>query len=330
MKGDLTRRLPGRRPRYTPGAADFEVIHRRAGVSLRYYAPAAAPEGGAIPRTPLVLIPPLAADLHIYDQRNRHSLVAYLSAHGFDLYLIDWGWPTRADDRRHLADYFAALLPEMLNRVRFHSGRNRLSLHGWRLGGLFALCYAAISPAADLAGLVLLDTCIDYAAEPAAASRLRRRAERWRRLAGLRARHLPVSTLHVPIWLQSIARQAVLGAAQPPDDDALRARAYPGGVVADVIDHLWTDNRLAAGQLPMAHAGTGLAAVRTPILFIADAAHPVCSPGCGTRLARIVGSAEVACEWTQGDPKRPACGALMARRSWPRVADWLLARDESS
>ncbi len=102
-----------------PGSAEFEIIHRRAGVSLRYYAPAAAPETGPAPRTPLVLVPPLAADIRIYDRRNEHSLVAYLSAHGFDLYLIDWGWPTRADDRRHLTDYFAALLPEMLNRVRF-------------------------------------------------------------------------------------------------------------------------------------------------------------------------------------------------------------------
>lgn len=313
-----------------PGAAEYEIIHRRAGVSVRYYAPAGAPENGAAPRTPLVLVPPLAADIRIYDQRTRHSLVAYLSARGFDLYLVDWGWPTRAEDRRNLTDYFAALLPEMLNRVRFHSGRHRLCLHGWRLGGLLALCYAAISPAGDLAGLVLLDTCIDYAAEPvgaAVAGGLRRRARRWRRLAGLRAGHLPVSALHLPSWLQATARQAVLGPAQPPDDDALRARAYPGGVVADVIDHLWTDNLLAAGRLPMAHASAGLAAVRAPILFIADADHPVCSPGCGARLAAVVSSRDIECEWTHGDPLHPACGALMARRSWSRVADWLIARD---
>ncbi|MGN8157593.1 alpha/beta fold hydrolase [Salinisphaera sp. SWV1] len=321
------RRRPGRRSRYMPGAAEFEIIHRRAGVSVRYYAPAGAPEAGPAPRTPVVLIPPLAADIQIYDRRNQHSLVAYLSARGFDLYMIDWGWPTRADDRRHLTDYFAALLPEMLNRVRFHSGRQRLALHGWRLGGLLALCYAAVSPADDLAGLVLLDTCIDYAACPAAGrvrGRLRQRAGRWRRLAGLRASHLPVAALHVPSWLQSIARQAVLGPAQPPDDDALRSRAYPGGVVADVIDHLWTDNTLAAGRLPMARPGAGLASVRAPILFIADADHPVCSPVCGERLATVVGSDRVTCEWTHGDPQHAGCGALMARRSWTRVADWLL------
>lgn len=313
-----------------PGSAEFEIIHRRAGVSLRYYAPAAAPETGPAPRTPLVLVPPLAADIRIYDRRNEHSLVAYLSARGFDLYLIDWGWPTRADDRRHLTDYFAALLPEMLNRVRFHSGRQRLSLHGWRLGGLLALCYAAVSPADDLTGLVLLDTCIDYAAEPGAGTaggRLRQRARRWRRLAGLRAGHLPVAALHVPSWLQSIARQAVLGPAQPPDDDALRSRAYPGGVVADVIDHLWTDNTLVAGHLPMTRPGAGLASVRAPILFIADAEHPVCSPVCGERLAAVVGSDRVEREWTNGDPQHAACGALMARRSWSRIADWLLALD---
>lgn len=330
MKDDATRRRFGRRPRRTPGVAEFEVVHRRAGVSLRYYAPAGREAATGAPRTPLVLVPPLAADIHIYDQRNEHSLVAYLSARGFDLYLIDWGWPTRADDRRHLADYFAALLPEMLNRVRFHSGRNRLSLHGWRLGGLLALCYAAISPADDLAALVLLDTCIDYASErdgEAGGQRLRRRAGRWRRRAGLRAAQLPVTALHLPSWLQSIARQAILGGAQPPDDDALRARAYPGGVVADVIDYLWTDNVLAAGRLPMPSPCATLAAVRTPILFLADAEHPVCSARCGTRLIEHVASDDVVLEWTEGDPRHAACGALMARRGWSRLADWLIAHD---
>ncbi|MES1936655.1 alpha/beta fold hydrolase [Salinisphaera hydrothermalis] len=331
MKNDLARRLFGGRALPSPGAAEFEVIHRRAGVSVRYYAPAGAPDSRPQPRTPLVLVPPLAADIQIYDRRNQHSLVAYLSARGFDLYLIDWGWPTRADDRRHLSDYFAALLPEMLNRVRFHSGRRRLSLHGWRLGGLLALCYAAVSPADDVAGLVLLDTCIDYAVEPAPdrpRDRLRRQAGRWRRLAGLRASQLPVSALHMPSWLQSIARHAVLGSTQPPDDDALRSRAYPGGVVADVIDHLWTDNALAAGRLPAANAGARLADVKVPILFIADADHPACSPVCGDRLAAVVGSQRVEREWTHGDPQHPACGALMARRSWSRLADWLIALDD--
>ncbi len=131
----------------------------------------------------------------------------------------------------------------------------------------------------------------------------------------------------MPSWLQSIARQAVLGPAQLPDDDALRSRAYPGGVVADVIDHLWTDNTLVAGHLPMTRPGAGLASVRAPILFVADAEHPVCSPVCGERLAAVVGSDRVEREWTHGDPQHAACGALMARRSWSRIADWLLALD---
>lgn len=325
MTNELTRRLFGRQRRRMP--VGYEIIHQRAGVSVRYYAPAKDDDTGPAPRAPVVLVPPLAADVRIYDQRNEHSLVAYLSARGFDVYLVDWGWPTRTDDRRHLTDYFGSLLPEMLNRVRFHSGRHRLSLHGWRLGGLFALCYAAISPTDDLAGLVLLDTCIDYAADPAAAGGLRQWTRRWRRLAGLRASGLPVSALHTPGWLQSAARRAVLGPGQPPVADALRARAYPGGVVADVIDHLWTDNALAAGRLPMARTGADLGAVRAPILFLADVNHPVCSPGCGQRLALAVGSRDVECEWTRGDPQQSAYGALMARRSWARVADWLVAHD---
>lgn len=331
MKTDRRPRLFDRRGVLLPGCAEFEVIHRRAGATLRYYAPAQTERDEPRPRRPLVLVPPLGVDTRIYDRRDHNSLVAYLSACGFDLYLIDWGQPTRADDRRHLGDYFAGLLPEMLNRVRFHSGHRALSLHGWQLGGLFALCCAAISAPDEIASLILLDTAIDYRAAGAAGLQphaLWQRAAPWRRLTGLRASRLPVKLLHTPSWLQGIARQVLYGSSRSHGGDELMGcRAYPGGVVADIIDYLWADNLLARGQLPMAGAATSLAAVRAPILHLCDRRQPVCSAVCGQRLTSVVASQDITSEWVEPDPMAAAGGALTATPSWPQVVDWLLAKE---
>src|SRR5690554_7842668 len=86
-------------------------------------------------RTPVVIIPPLAVNMLIYDLFPQRSLVRFLRAKGFEVYLIDWGVPTRAHNHYNLHTYVAELLPASLARVREHSGEQELSLHGWSLGG---------------------------------------------------------------------------------------------------------------------------------------------------------------------------------------------------
>jgi polyhydroxyalkanoate synthase len=123
------------------GQTPFEVLHDDGLVSLRYYPPLAQSEieladGARVEvaektqRTPLVIVPPLAVNMLIYDLFPQRSLVRYLRARGFELYLVDWGRPSRAQDDLHLADYFDRLLPAALDRVRTHSGVQRLNLHG--------------------------------------------------------------------------------------------------------------------------------------------------------------------------------------------------------
>lgn len=306
--------------------AGYEVVHRRAGVTLRYYPPGTRQGSSASYRTPVVLIAPLGVDVSIYDQRNRHSLVAYLSARDFDVYLIDWGAPGYSSDRRCLADYFAALLPEFLARVRFHSGHHQLLLHGWRMGGLFALCHAALRPASELAGLVLLDTCIDYQAAPAHAALQQSTGQGlqdWRRWAALRAARWKAHSPTWPRWMQNLAQQAVSELTAGEDAISLYSYSYSSGVMADIVDYLWNDNVLAHGQLPMVQTDVDLSAVQVPLLCIEDISQSVCSPGCTQLLQRHVGSRDFAHHVVDEPPEMEATGALLARQSWPAMGDWL-------
>ena len=139
------------------GQTPFETLHSDGLVSLRYYPPLAEDfielDDIVIPvkrqshRTPIVIIPPLAVNMLIYDLFPQRSLVRFLRAKGFEVYLIDWGVPTRAHSHYNLHTYVAELLPASLNRVRQHSGEQELTLHGWSLGGMFTLFYSALSKA---------------------------------------------------------------------------------------------------------------------------------------------------------------------------------------
>ncbi|MBP8005952.1 MAG: alpha/beta hydrolase, partial [Acinetobacter sp.] len=71
------------------GKTPFDVVYQREIISLRYYA---ADAGAAQKhRIPLVIVPPLAANMLIYDLFPSRSLVRYFQSQGFELYLIDWG-----------------------------------------------------------------------------------------------------------------------------------------------------------------------------------------------------------------------------------------------
>ena len=276
-------------------------------VKLRYYPPLqekAIPlsDGTVMPvsehtqRTPLVLVAPLAVNMLIYDLFLQRSLVRYLRARGFELYMVDWGRPGKYHNHLSLSSYFADYLPKMLVQVRQHSGQQQLSLHGWSFGGLFSLCYTALGNDPDIRNLVLVGTPCDYHRNGALGAqyrRLSRRAKWIRSNTGLRIHDVPARLLRSPGWMNSLAFKLTnpVGSLQGymnlvrnlHDREFVAAHAtngaflddmvaYPGGVIQDIVRYLWTDNVVAHGQLPMASSEGNLSRVTANILNITGGA----------------------------------------------------------
>ncbi|WP_139791399.1 alpha/beta fold hydrolase, partial [Acinetobacter baumannii] len=112
-------------------------------------------------RVPLVIVPPLAVNMLIYDLFPTRSLIRYFLDQGFEVYLIDWGVPTRNQAKYNFGTYVKVFMPEMLKQVRIHSGQQQLSLHGWSLGGALSLCYTALFKDKDIKNLIILASPID-------------------------------------------------------------------------------------------------------------------------------------------------------------------------
>jgi len=74
---------------------------------------------------PLVLVAPLAVNMSIYDLFPNRSLVRYLRAKGFELYLIDWGTPGWAHNHYDIATYFSDYLPSFWTKFRLTAGPRR-------------------------------------------------------------------------------------------------------------------------------------------------------------------------------------------------------------
>lgn len=343
------------------GQTPYEIIHEEGPVSLRYYPPLAEREiemadGSTVPvsattqRTPLVIVPPLAVNMLVYDLFPERSLVRYLRARGFELYLVDWGTPGRAQDKLGLASYFADLLPRMLEQIRAHSGTRRLNLHGWSFGGLFSLCHAAIA-GDDIANLVLVGAPADYHDNGVLGERYRALAKYagWvRRYTGLTAHRLSPALLRSPGRLNSLVFKATSPTAAAKSYASLLANlhdeervsshatnaafldgmvAYPGRVVQDFIDYLWIDNVMGHGKLPMREPAADLSDVTASILNITGRHDPIVTTACSQAMLRFVSSSDITCRTIKGGHVGIVSSETAMTDTWPEMADWLIVRD---
>ena len=337
----------------------FEVIHRQDIVSVRYYPPLTAEHidigGDRLPVSPtrqpvpLVLVTPLAANTLLYDLFEDRSLVRYLRARGFELYLIDWGQPTRAHDRWSLETYFATLLPQLLEAVRSHSGSRKLALHGWSFGALFSYAHAALANDPDIVAQALIGAPGDYHDNGPLGRQYQRLADALHALKRRTGRHihqLPVHLARSPGWLNALSFKVITPVSSVKgyldllrnldDRDYVSTHAtnaaflddmyaYPGAVIQDIIRHLWMDNCVTQGRLPMRTPRGDLGAVTTPTLLVTGKQDTIVTASCSLALRRLMPLAPLTHLEVQGGHMGILGGSQAPKDNWPHVADWLIA-----
>ena len=98
------------------GRTWFELVHDGDLMSVRYYELPDDDEielvdGTRLPierqqhALPLVLIPPLGVTTETFDLMPQRSLVRYMVARGFKVYLVDWGKPRKEHAHLGMLDY---------------------------------------------------------------------------------------------------------------------------------------------------------------------------------------------------------------------------------
>ncbi|TVT32376.1 alpha/beta fold hydrolase [Marinobacter vinifirmus] len=344
------------------GQTPFETLHSDGLVSLRYYPP--LPEdfieldGMVIPverkthRTPIVIIPPLAVNMLIYDLFPQRSLVRFLRAKGFEVYLIDWGIPKREHTHYNMHTYVAELLPAYLNRVREHSGEQELSLHGWSMGGMFTLFYSALSKDQHIRNAIVLGLPIDSHASGAIGwmyQRIADVAEVVRKRTGFKLHDLKPHWFSTPGWANTIGFKLTnpvgsvmgywellvrLGDREFVTNHATtsafldRMVAYPGGVIQDTVVRVWIDNQLAKGQIQIGEDFARLENVNANLLAIAGQEDTLATPGAAKRVMDHVSSADKTFRVAPGGHMGILAGSKAPRASWLELAEWLSVRSD--
>jgi polyhydroxyalkanoate synthase len=144
-----------------------DVVFQIDKVRMYKYRPV---DGVAKPKTaantpPVLICYGLFGRQTMIDLQEDRSLVRNLLADGIEVYVVDWGTPTRADQYLNMDDYIDLYLGSCVEELVKINGGRPVNIFGICEGGTFAAALAALRPEL-FAGLALAITPIDFNGEP--------------------------------------------------------------------------------------------------------------------------------------------------------------------
>jgi polyhydroxyalkanoate synthase len=144
-------------PKFSVGTTPSEIIYSEDKMKLIHYIPNVEKPHPV----PILIVYALVNRYYILDLQPDKSMIKKLLEEGFDVYVIDWGYPSGADRYLTLDDYVNGYLNNAVDKIRERSGLDKITLLGVCQGGTFSVMYAALHTE-KLKNLITLNTPVDF------------------------------------------------------------------------------------------------------------------------------------------------------------------------
>ena len=120
----------------------YEVVYQEDRVKLKYY----KPSGPIKSEKPLLIVYALINRETMLDLQPGRSVVQTLLEEGIELYMVDWGYPTRMDRYLTIDDHVNGYMDNVVDFIRKQHNIPSVNLMGICMGGAFSVMYAAMHP----------------------------------------------------------------------------------------------------------------------------------------------------------------------------------------
>ncbi|WP_306061255.1 PHA/PHB synthase family protein [Natronococcus wangiae] len=124
------------------GQTPHDVVYAENKLRLLHYEPLTEWQQDI----PILLVSAIINKPYILDLQPERSVVRRFLEHGFDVYLVDWGAPSRFDSTLGIDDYVARYLENCVDDVLDHSTCDAIHLFGYCTGGTLSAIFAALYP----------------------------------------------------------------------------------------------------------------------------------------------------------------------------------------
>ncbi len=129
-------------PDMSVGTTPHRVVYSEDKMKLLHYRPVVEKPYPV----PVLMVYALVNRQYILDLQPDKSVIKNLLAQGFDIYLIDWGYPTNADRYLTIDDYVNGYINNAVDYIRKTTGMDEITMMGICQGGTYSVMYTALHP----------------------------------------------------------------------------------------------------------------------------------------------------------------------------------------
>jgi polyhydroxyalkanoate synthase len=144
-------------PEISVGTTPHEIVYTEDKMKLLHFFPTV----GKTHPVPILMVYALVNRYYILDLQPDKSVIKKLLDDGFDVYIIDWGYPSGIDRYLTLNDYVNGYLNNAVDIIRKRSGLDKITLLGVCQGGTFSIMYSSLHPE-KVKNLVTLVAPVDF------------------------------------------------------------------------------------------------------------------------------------------------------------------------
>jgi polyhydroxyalkanoate synthase len=311
-----------------------EVIYHENKLRVLHYLPTTE----AVLPVPILIITSLINKYYILDLMPGKSLVEYLTAQGFSVYLIDWGTPDDSDRHLGLEDYIDGYMASVVSQVLRHAKAQKLSLIGYCMGGTMALLYTA-RHAAEVQDIVLLATPVDFQNDSLLSVWARREyfdVDKFVDTYGNAPVEILQSTFMMMKPAKSITRYADL-LKHAHDEEFVEtflafdywvndAVPVAGETFRKFVKDTYQENLLARNEMRMGGELINLKKIKCPVLNVVAEHDNIVPPESSVCLMNLVGSRDQELLKVKGGHHGLSIGPSALSFVWPKTAEWLKSR----
>jgi polyhydroxyalkanoate synthase len=317
------------------GTAPKKLVYQEDKLELYHY----TQEGEVTCSVPILIVYALVNRQYMLDLQPDRSIVRNLLQHGMDVYIIDWGYPTKADMYLTLDDYINGYLNACVDLVRKRSGKDKINLMGICQGGTFCGIYSALYPE-KVKNLVTLVAPFDFSTNDGLLFRWSKDmnvdavVDAYRIIPGdfLNAGYLML----MPFTLNIRKYVDMLDLIEDKDKilNFLRMEKWifdspgqAGECLRQFIKDCYQENKLVKGELKVGDKVVNLGNITMPLLNIYASADHLVPPSATKPLNDLVGSTDKSLYEFKGGHIGVFVGSKSQKELAPAISQWLHERN---
>jgi polyhydroxyalkanoate synthase len=319
------------------GVTPYEVVYSRNRFRVLRYV-------SDVPKrfkTPMVFCYALINKYYVLDMTEDKSFVRFLLDKGWDVYMIDWGKPSKIEGRNTFSDYIERYMARGIKKILEITGEQQINLFGYCLGSIMSMVYTAVHQDV-VKNLIVLTPPVDFSDDGVLTKMSQSEHFDPRAIADHFQHLIPPEMIHGGFKFKD-----ALGNLTTPmtywkilwNEKALGDYFAMNGWVEDnvpiaaafwteLVEKMYKNNAMMNNTFRMSGVEVDFKNITCPMLSIGASKDNIVTPKSAKGAMEITGSKDSTFVMKKGGHIGVITGNVAKRELWPDVHEWASKRSD--